>query len=264
MTDSPEKQKFTDRLLKPKKGREENDPFAQGIIPMGQRKAVMSSISFMEQRVGFIAAAYAVLIGGLALFLMPRQSIVTAAKVNGKCPAPYTWNAKTKACEALVNNNLTVLGVMVGVLALALFITVKMRRRTPAAFTALLAGFAFTTTKYFSIVVGAPFLFYGGWLFLRARRIQKWGTVDTKEVARLAGEERLARKEGRPSKNVTAAEYREQRAAKRAGTSTSSNGPEPSKRYTPPAPKRKKPAPPVEEKKPSKWRAKLEGLDQEG
>ena len=246
------------RFLKPKQEKDYSDTYADGIIPPEQRKAAMQTLNRVEVRVGYLAAAFAALMGGLATLIFPRQRLLTQKPVHGTCPTNYTLSPKG-VCEAYASNQLVTLAIITMVFAVAIFVAVRMRRRTPATFASLITGVAFTS---FSISVGAPFLIFGGWLFLRARRIQKYGTTDAKQTAVQAGEARAARRAGQ-----TPAQTREARAAARsakAETPKTSPRADVTKRYTPPAPKRKKVAPPVKDEKPSKWRARLEGLDEEG
>ena len=223
----------------------------------------MQSLNRVEIWVGYIAAAVAIFMGGLAILIFPKTKLLTTKPKNGSCPTDYTLIKGS--CEQLRHTNYWVPVMIVIIFALAIFVSVRIRRRTPTMFSSFMAGLGLST---FGIEVGAPVLIYGGWLLLRARRIQKYGTTDAKEVAALAGEERAARKAGKPSPQAQAQARAKAApgAAPASSASTSSKAaPEPSKRYTPKAPvKKRPPAPQPEEKKPSRWRARLEGLDQEG
>jgi hypothetical protein len=250
---------LTQQFLKPKKTKDIIDSYGTGIIPFEDRKQAMQSLNRTEQRLGYIAAGLAVLMGGLATLIFPRTRVTSEKPVKGVCPSNYSLVKGT--CEAVISNQVVAITIVTMVFAVAIFVAVRIRRRTPAVFASLITGVAFMS---FSIEVGAPFLIYGGWLLLRARRIQKYGTTDAKTVAGLAGEERAARKAGQPSPAA-------QRQAKEATSSTapattakpSAGAPDPSGRYTPKAPTRKKPVAASKEKKPSRWRARLEGLDEE-
>jgi hypothetical protein len=250
-----------DSFLKPAKPVDATDTYADGIIPYEHRKAAMQSLNRVEVRMGYIAAAVAVFMGGFAILIFPRTKLLTTKPKNGSCPAAYTLIKGT--CEQLRHTNYWVPVMIVMIFALAIFVSVRIRRRTPTMFSSFMAGLGLST---FGIEVGAPILIYGGWLLLRARRIQKYGTTDAKEVAVLAGEERAARKAGKPSPQAQARAKTSPGATPAKGKSApASSVPEASKRYTPKVPiKKRPPPPPPEEKKPSRWRARLEGLDQEG
>jgi hypothetical protein len=101
------------------------------------------------------------------------------------------------------------------------------RKRTLVAFDFFLVGFAFTL---FIGLIGFAFILIGGWLMLRAWRLNKYGTTSAKAIA----QEARTRPRGRDRK-----------AAASTGTKTSSasgarKAPTASKRYTPKAPPRKK------------------------
>lgn len=260
--DPNEKSKsISERFLKPKNQRKENPLFTQGIIPVEDRKRAMQTLTLTEIRVGYIAAAYAAFIAGLATVLFPKNSYVSVKAVNGHCVAPYALRAgEHTTCWALASNNLVLLAIVTLIFAAAIAISVKLRKRVLTTFSALITGVAFFGNKNFGIAIAAPFLIYGGWLFLRARRIQKYGTTDAKDVATLAGEERAARRSGAPaSPRPTRAERSAKTQKDAPTTSPRANV---TKRYTPPAPKKKKPVPPPVEK-PSKWRARLEGTSED-
>lgn len=245
---------LADQFLKPKKQKDIIDTYGTGIIPPEDRKEAMASLNRVEQRLGYFAAAIAVLLGGLATLIFPRNRVKSQAPVHNKCPAGYSLHKGL--CETIYSNNVVLVSIIVLVFALAIFACVRMRRRTPTVFATMLTGLAFIS---FTAAIGIPFIIYGGWLLLRARRIQRYGTTDAKVTAKAAGEERAARKAGRPSPQAK----RDASSNGAAAAKTSASAPDPSGRYTPKAPTRKKTAPPPEEKKPSKWRARLEGLDQE-
>ncbi len=255
---------FTERFLKPKKAKREPDVFAQKIIPPSDRKKAMQTMNLVEIRLGYIAAGYAAFIGGLASFLFPKTRTVHEAPVKGVCTYPYSFHGTNHStCWAEVSNEILLLSFITLVFALGIFLAVKFRKRVLTTFASVLAGAAFFGIAYYGVMIAAPFLIYGGWLFMRARRIQKYGTTDAKQVAGLAGQDRAARKAGQTPPNATpkATRTSSTSSTSKAKTATST----PSKRYTPKKPTRKKPTtPPAEEKKPSKWRARLEGLDKEG
>ena len=238
------------------------DPSTIEVIAPSGRKAAMQGMDRTERQVGYIAALFAAAMGVLGLLIFPKNHLATQKPVHDACTPPYHFNTSTKVCENLVSNQLLTIAAVSVVFAVAIALSVRFNRRIAATFSALLSGVAFTS---FSISVGAPLLIFGGWLFLRARRIQKWGTVQSREVAVLAAEDRRVRKAGGTStKGMTASEYRASLAEnKSARSSGSTKGPDTSKRYTPKAAPKKRPAPAPVEKPPSKWRTRLEGLDKE-
>jgi energy-coupling factor transporter transmembrane protein EcfT len=114
------------------------------------------------------------------------------------------------------------------------------RKRTLVTFSLFLIGFGFTL---FIGIIGFAFILLGGWLMLRAWRLNKYGSTNAKVVAKEAAANRKASREsgGRRGSKEQA----------RATKVTSSSGgtrkpPTANKRYTPKAPARKKVPKPTE------------------
>jgi hypothetical protein len=114
------------------------------------------------------------------------------------------------------------------------FLALWKRKRTVVAFDFFLVGFAFTL---FIGLIGFAFILLGGWLMLRAWRLNKYGTTSARAIA----QEAKTRPRGRDRKAA---------ASTGKKTTTSSSGarkpPTASKRYTPKAPPRKKIPKPTE------------------
>jgi hypothetical protein len=125
------------------------------------------------------------------------------------------------------------LGGVILVLCAIGFAALWKRKRTLVAFDLFLIGFAFTL---FVGLIGFGFILLGGFLLLRAWRINKYGTTNSKVIAR----EAAARPRGRQRKE----------AARSTSKTSSAPGvrkpPTASKRYTPKAPPRKKIPKPTE------------------
>jgi hypothetical protein len=119
------------------------------------------------------------------------------------------------------------LGAVILVLCAIGFVALWKRKRTLVAFALFLLGFAFTL---FVGLIGFAFILLGGFLMLRAWRLNKYGTTNSKVIAR----EAAARPRGRQRKE----------AATKSTSKTSDPAvrkpPTASKRYTPKAPVRKK------------------------
>ena len=117
------------------------------------------------------------------------------------------------------------------VFAILGLVGLRLRRRTFVAFSFFIIGLSFTYTYG---LLAFPFLMVGGWLMLRAYRVQKYGTPNAKTIAR-QGAVRTTRAE-----------------RKAANSSTQAKAPTPhkpataNKRYTPKAPTRKKVPKPAE------------------
>ena len=225
-----------DRFLKPPKERAKEVPVDFDQLPPAERKIAMRTMDRNEIRFGYLASAIALLFSLLAtvpFMFGPSQVTKTAKEVNGACPATYELVKGVCTQTTIRQPSYYVLPLILYlVLSLSIFVTTRMKRRVATTFTTLLTGVAFTSI---SIAIGAPLLIYGIWLFLRARRIQRFGTTDAKIAAKLSAEQRVARKNGAP--RPTARER-----AKNSKTAKPT-GPQASKRYTPKKPVKKKPLP---------------------
>ena len=121
------------------------------------------------------------------------------------------------------------LGGVILVLCILGFITLWKRKRTFVSFALFLIGFAFTL---FIGLIGFVFILVGGWLMLRAWRINRYGTTDAKAIR----QEVASKPRGKAA--VTA-----KTSAKGTKASTQPGARKPptaSKRYTPKSPARKK------------------------
>ena len=229
--------KFWDRFLKPQKETPQDVIDSAIIIPPEDRKAAMRTMDRNEIRLGYIAAAIALIFALLLtvpFMFGPTQNTQTTKLVNGKCPATYELIKGVCTHTIIRQPSYYILPLIIYLIfAIAIFVTVRIRRRVPASFASFITGVAFTST---SIAIGAPLLIYGGWIFIRARRIQRFGTTDGRTVATLAAEQRAARKNGTTPKTQP-----RQAGARGSKKSTPQTGPQASKRYTPPRPKKKKP-----------------------
>jgi hypothetical protein len=125
------------------------------------------------------------------------------------------------------------LGGVILILCAIGFAALWKRKRTLVAFDLFLVGFAFTV---FVGLIGSAFILLGGFLMLRAWRLNKYGTTNSKVIAR----EAATRPRGRQRKEAAA-------TASKAGSSPAAKKPPTaSKRYTPKAPQRKKAPKPAE------------------
>ena len=89
----------------------------------------------------------------------------------------------------------TLLGAVIVILCVLGYLALWRRRRTFVAFDLILIGFAFTL---FIGLAGFIFILLGGWLMLRAWRINKYGTTNSRAIAAQARE----RPKGREQKTV--------------------------------------------------------------
>jgi hypothetical protein len=181
------------------------------IIPPEERKAVMSTLNPLEAKWSLAALVVATVAGIAIPAYFIADNKVTKAGKNTIAVAP---DAK-------------LLGGLILVLCAIGFVSLWKGKRTLVTFVFFLIGFAFTI---FLGLIGFAFILLGGWLMLRAWRINKYGTTNTKAIAK----EAAARPRGRDRKDT----------ARSTSKATSSpdvrRPPSASKRYTPKAPPRKK------------------------
>jgi hypothetical protein len=193
-------------------GAPQNGADAPETIPPGERKAAMSTLDQLEAKWALIALILATVAGIAIPIYFIAENKVTKAGKNSIAVAP---DAKLLGAAILVI-------CAVGLLAL------WKRKRTLVAFALFLVGFAFTI---FIGLAGFAFILVGGWLMLRAWRINKYGSTNTKVIAREAATRPRGKQRKEPTRSTTKATTSGP-AAKKPPTA--------SKRYTPKAAPRKK------------------------
>jgi hypothetical protein len=181
------------------------------ILPAGERKAAMSTLDPKEAKWTLGAFVLATVAGIAIPAYFIAENKVTKAGKNSIAVAP---DAK-------------LLGGVILILCAIGFLARWKRKRTLVAFDLFLVGFAFTI---FIGLIGFAFILLGGWLMLRAWRLNKYGTTNSKTIAR----EAAARPRGRQRKEAARS------TSKTAADPASRKPPTASKRYTPKAPPRKK------------------------
>jgi hypothetical protein len=193
-------------------GRSEDDGDTPKILPAGERKAAMSSLDPMEAKWSLAALVLATLTGiGFPAYYIVANPLT---KVDGKYVA--------------VSPDAALIGGVLIVLCVIGFAALWKRKRTLLAFDLFLIGFALTQ---FIELFGFAYIFLGGFLLLRAWRLNKYGTTDSKVIRR----EAAARPRGRQRKEAT-----QSTTSKAASSPGARKPPTASKRYTPKAPARKK------------------------
>ena len=198
-------------------GRSGGQTEAAETLPPEARKAAMSTLDPMEAK-WTLGAFILATVAGIAIpaYIIAANKVTTRGK-NTIAVAP---DAK-------------LLGAAILVLCVIGFLALWKRKRTFVAFDLFLVGFAFTL---FIGLIGFVFILLGGWLMLRAWRINKYGTTNAKVIAK----EAAARPRGRERRET----------AKASGKSPAKTGerkpPTANKRYTPKAPPRKKIPKPTE------------------
>ncbi len=187
------------------------------IIPPEERKAAMSGLDPLEQKLARWALALAAAAAlGAAIYINSANKVTKAGK-NSIAVAPDAW---------LLTGVILLMCVLGG---LALW----KNKRTFVTFALFLIGFAFTLP--FGLI-GLVFILLGGWFMLRAWRINRYGTTNSKLIAREAANRPRGRDRTQAAKTGT----------KSPASSGSRKPPTASKRYTPKAPPRKKIQKPTE------------------
>jgi hypothetical protein len=192
-------------------GGSEDDQETPEILPASQRKAAMSTLNQQETKWALGGLILATVAGiAIPIYFISANKVTKAGK-NSIAVAP---DAK-------------LLGGLILLFCISGFVVLWKRWRTPVVVGLFFIGFAFTL---FVGLVGFVFILLGGWLMLRAWRINKYGTTDTK----LIKQEVANRPRGKDARA----------AAPRSKSTSSEPGarkpPTASKRYTPKAPPRKK------------------------
>lgn len=198
----------------------------------GKRKAILG-LDSREKRIGYIGAALAgllALVATVPYVVHPKTKVTIPTTAPKTCPKPFVYQHVAKNClGAYPRSHWVDELVLLAALALAIFITVRIGRRGPLGFVALMTGLAFEGEAGF--LLGVPFIAGGGWLLIRAWRVQRYGSP-TASKANPSGEARAAPSRAeRPSKSRSRPKTTERQA------------PVPSKRYTPKTAKKKRPVP---------------------
>jgi len=190
------------------------DAHAEEILPPEKRKAAMATLDATEQK----WALGALILATVAGIVIPAYILATnKVTKHGK-------NSIAVAPDAALLGGAILLFCLIG------FLTLWKRKRTFLTFDLFLIGFGFTL---FVGLVGFVFIFLGGWLMLRAWRLNRYGTTNSKLISR----EAAAQPRGRDRKQAARASSAK---AKTASTSAERRPPSASKRYTPKSPPRKK------------------------
>ena len=137
------------------------------ILPPEERKAVMQTMGPLEVKWTLDAFILAT-VAGIAI---PAYIIATNKVTRqGKNTIAVAPDAK-------------LLGGAILLLCVIGFLALWKRKRTLVAFDLFLVGFAFTL---FIGLIGFGFILLGGWLMLRAWRINKYGTTSARAIAQEA------------------------------------------------------------------------------
>lgn len=185
------------------------------VVPPDKRKAAMSGLDQLEVKwsvLGLLLSAV-VVVGD---FIYAASAHETAK--NGKATV-------TVAPDALLLGGVVLFFGIVGLVFL------RRRKRTVVAFSLMLNGLA---VAYELLPLGLGLVVLGGWLMLRAFRLNRYGTANSKASARQASTRPRERRGAGTSSKGAPSSKGSGKAAVGPKTPTAN------KRYTPKSPARKK------------------------
>jgi hypothetical protein len=211
-----------------------------------EKRARIVGVDPTERKVGIAASlvAFVLAVASYLPYMVSKRSVITTVKPKDKtCPPAagithLRYVASTKSCDGVYSASHYVLPLMVVlVLALAIYVTVRIGRRAPLAFTMVMTGLALSSLLYL-----VPYAVAGGWVMLRAWRTQKYGAPTSKTV--MPGWTAPPPRGSTRRAKATAPRDRKGKG-KGTETSTTRKPPTANKRYTPKSPPKKKVAPPT-------------------
>ncbi|MHB1089148.1 MAG: hypothetical protein ACYC19_10365 [Acidimicrobiales bacterium] len=201
---------------------EKKPRFGRTRRPSAVPREMVMGIDELERKASFVAGALAVILAGVLSPHLFKNTTVIDKLAPGKsntCTAGY--HLVGSMCEKVTITTpsdwlIQFLEILI-IGAFILFFALR-RKRAGVAVASLLLGLALGS-------VGVGFLFFGGWLIVRALRLQKYGEASFFASSRKAREMGQAKREARGTATRT-------RGAK-TPVPVSANTPAPSKRYTP-------------------------------
>src|SRR5487761_2534203 len=187
-------------------------------------RSVVMGLDPFERRVSYFAGALAMVLAGLFMpHLLHNTWVTDTAKPGAKnsCVAPFKLVGRVCQHVHLTHpSDWLPQFLEIFIIGLVIVLFASLKKRVGVSFAGLFLGLAIGTT-------GLPFLFLGGWLVIRALRLQLYGDatfMGSSRLARAAADERrAARKAGTPVPTRRAAPAPPKTAPP----------PSPSKRYTP-------------------------------
>jgi hypothetical protein len=184
----------------------------------------------IEWKVSLFAVVIGIIVSLVPGYAWINKSALTTTQkvVKGKaCPA--TFHLKGQLCEHVLKNAqshwaLQFLFIIV-ITVIILFFTLRRKRAGVACFACFLGiGLGLS---------GVVFVFLGGWLIIRAFRLQRYGDPTWSGSNKIAREMAKARREGRDPTPKSIAKSSSGTASKPATAPSPATPPAPSKRYTP-------------------------------
>lgn len=175
------RERLTESLLRPAKTLPTGTLLDVTSMSDEEKRRYIARLDDAERKIGFAASIIGVLLslGRTVPFMVKKITVTATFKPIGKhCPTHFTYvqRGTTGVCRGVypVSHYIVPL-ILALVLSLAIFVTVRIGKRTQAAFTVMITGLALG-----SIFMMVPFLLAGGWIMLRAFRCQKYGAPNRK------------------------------------------------------------------------------------
>jgi len=183
-----------------------------------------------ERKISIFGVVVAILVSLVPAYeWINKSALVTTQKVvKGKaCPATFHLNGQL--CEHVLKNAQShwAIQFLFGfVVALIILFFALRRKRAGVACFSLFLGIGLG-------VSGVVFVFLGGWLIVRAFRLQRYGDPTWAGSNKIAREMAKAKREGRDPRPQTTPKSTGSSVSKPAPTPGPAAPPAPSKRYTP-------------------------------
>ena len=188
-------------------------------------------IDATERKISFVGGGLALVLAAIFIpHLLHNTTVIDTAKLTTLHHCPTGYKLVNAVCQRprIAHPSAYVLQfLLIIAFGAAMVLFTKRSKRSGVAVCALFLGLALGT-------FGLPFLFLGGWLIIRAFRLQKYGDATFAGSNRRAREKAIARRAGRTTPTRSSAKGAS-RSATRGSTkgAIKPSGPAPSKRYTP-------------------------------
>lgn len=147
-----------------------------------EKRSRIVTVDPLERKIGYAAAVFAAVVALVTTlpYMVSKIAVTTLTKPVGRhCPSGLTYVSHGSAaatCRGVYppSHYAIDLGVLL-LMAIAIFVTTRIGRRSALAFTTALTGVAFGT-----FYLLAPFVLVAGWVLLRSWRTQKYGAPNAK------------------------------------------------------------------------------------
>lgn len=148
-----------------------------------EKRQRIVTVDPIERKIGMAAAAFTAVLAVIETvpYMLNKTVVATTTKpVGHHCPNGLTYvthGSSAATCNGVYPASHYAFPLVVWlVLALAIFVTARIGRRSAVAFSTALTGISFGT------VFMVPFIVVAGWIMLRSWRTQKYGAPNAKTV----------------------------------------------------------------------------------